>query len=148
MNKLLLSLSLLTLSACASTVPTPAEHSSPHALTPQDLAHRHFILIQVDHTTVAQGNTMYPGVDFNEHQQFAATFCNDLQGTYRIKDQYISSELRPVSQRQCTNPALAKWDSLFTDMLQQGANITLENHSLTLSTPSHTMYFQLKDWVY
>ncbi|MGL4771870.1 MAG: META domain-containing protein, partial [Plesiomonas shigelloides] len=153
MNKLLLLLPLLTLTACTNTAATSANaiansSASESLITPQMLAHRHFVLTQVDQTPVQQGNTMYPGIDFYENNQLGATFCHELQGTYRIDGQRLVSDLRPLTQQNCANPEWEKWDVMFTQMLQQGATLTWQNQTLHLTDGQHTMQFKLKDWVY
>lgn len=152
MSKLLLLLPLLMLTACTNSASTldnlTTTQSVSSPVTSQRLAHRHFVLTQVDRVSIAQGNRMYPGIDFYENSQLGATFCNELQGTYRIDGQQIFSDLHPRNQQACAKPEWEKWDTLFTQMLQQGATISWYKQTLYLSDGVHTMQFTLKDWVY
>lgn len=135
-----LALSTILLAACTTQAPQSIQQS--------DLLHRHFVLQSVDGKTIGgDKNRMEPGIEFGEKMHVSGAMCNRFMGQGELQNNILKVEHLASTRMACIDPARAALDPIITDVLSQGAEVSLIKGQLTLKNANHTLVYQQKDWM-
>ncbi|NIH31052.1 heat shock protein HslJ [Hafnia paralvei] len=135
-----LALSTVLLAACTT--------QAPQTLQQSDLLHRHFVLQSVDGKTIGSDkNRMEPGIEFGEKMHVSGAMCNRFMGQGELQNNILKVEHLASTRMACIDPARAALDPIITDVLSQGAEVSLIKGQLTLKNANHTLVYQQKDWM-
>lgn len=123
-----LALSTILLAACTTQAPQTIQQS--------DLLHRHFVLQSVDGKTIG-----------GEKMHVSGAMCNRFMGQGELQNNILKVERLASTRMACIDPTRAALDPIITDVLSQGAEVSLIKGQLTLKNANHTLVYQQKDWM-
>lgn len=123
--------------------------SNDRTVTVEDLIHHRFIVTKINNTKIYSAQSPY--IEFGENMTITGTMCNDFNGQFILDNKQITGSIILKKTKTCSNEKLNELDPLLTQLLQNGATITLlkePNRSLLILTDSiNTLTFELNDWM-
>lgn len=133
----LLLLTSLALAGCAQT-------AEQKPLTAQDLQNHRFVLQSVNGTPfVATESGRVPEIGFGENLQLSGSMCNRFFGEATLQGDRLKAENLAMTRMMCAEPELNALDNQLGEMLQQGAEVTLNGQQLTLKSDKYTLVYTL-----
>ncbi|VEJ55286.1 heat shock protein HslJ [Pragia fontium] len=120
-----------------------------HAVKESDLLHHNFILTSVDGSTIADsGKQRRPlNIEFGENMHISGAMCNNFMGKGTLENGVLTAKQLASTRMACFDEQISKLDQVIADMLAKGANVNLDNRTLTLTTPEHVLTYTLRDRV-
>lgn len=138
MKKLLFVLSAaITLSACSMNQNTGVKQT--------DLQHHRFELLSVDGQTVPAAQGRIPDIEFGSNLHVSGKMCNNFMGQGQLQNNVLTVKGLASTMMMCTDENLNKWDHVISDVLNNGAALSLNEHKLTMTQGKHTLIYRLKD---
>lgn len=138
MNKSLFILAAaMTLSACSLNQNPPLKQT--------DLQHHRFELLSVDGHTVPAAQGRIPEIEFGSNMHVSGKMCNNFMGQGKLQDNVLTVKGLASTMMLCTDQNLNKWDHVISDVLNNGAAVSLKEQKLTLTQGKHTLVYRLKD---
>ena len=77
----------------------------------------------------------------------SGAMCNRFMGQGELQNNILKVEHLASTRMACIDPARAALDPIITDVLSQGAEVSLIKGQLTLKNANHTLVYQQKDWM-
>lgn len=112
----------------------------------EQLQHHRFVLESVDGQPVAA--TPQPAeLSFGEKMTISGKMCNRFTGQATLSDGELKAKGLAMTRMLCTDSQLNALDTLFSTLLEQGAQVDLTANQLTLATAEHTLSYKLADVV-
>ncbi|MDR1519755.1 MAG: META domain-containing protein [Planctomycetota bacterium] len=125
---------LLTVCLILGSVPVWGGESAADQPTPENLVRRAFVLKSVDGKDFpADGNP--PFIEFGGDLSVSGQACNLFRGKGRLENGVLRVEALILTRRFCLAPELNELDGIVSELLGQGAAITLDGGVLTLKRP-------------
>ncbi|HEI8864932.1 TPA: heat shock protein HslJ [Serratia odorifera] len=144
MSRLLpLALASMLLGGCAM----PSTESAPSTVVVSDLQHHNFVLQSVDGVAANATRGRGPSIEFGERLHVSGTMCNRFSGFGQLQHGVLTVKNLAMTRMLCSDAQRNQWDGIITQMLHNGAQVTLQQQQLTLSDSTHTLVYTLKDWV-
>lgn len=131
--------SVLMLTGCGKTL-----------ITPGQLSHHHFVLIEVDgsETGTLQTRQMTPDLDFGAHLYLSATVCGTFQGIGEIYNNQLTVSQLSFESASCENRNAKRWEQAVRQVLETpNIGLKLNNNRLTVSNSQHTLTYIRRDWL-
>lgn len=148
MRKILLSAAVVLLVSACSQGGGISQDSQ--AVTAKDLQHHNFVLTAIDGKAYAtKKNAMSPNIAFGEKMNISGSMCNNYFGQGQLKNGVLTGKGIGMTRKFCSNNTLNQLDQQISQLLDDGAKVTLTNNgqNLTLSNDKTTLEFKLKDYV-
>ncbi|MGF6562846.1 META domain-containing protein [Erwinia aphidicola] len=130
----LLLLGAVALSGCSHSNTSPTDASQ--------LANRQFVLSAVDGQTVVPHEGIRPGIGFSEGLKVSGVMCNRFFGQGKVEQGRLSVPQLASTRMLCSNADLNKWEQTLTQMLMNGAEVKVDEQSLTLTGSGHVLQYQ------
>lgn len=119
----------------------------PKAGLAEQLAHRNFLLVQVNQQTVEKVS-FEQRLSFGERLFVSATACNEFSGFAQLKQNVLTVKLLQQTDKICTKQQLNEWDQLLLKMLTQGAVVQWQGQELILEQGENRLVYVLRDYVF
>lgn len=134
----------LLLAACQST---GAQNDMANTITPQDLQHHNWELVQIDGETVNTPENMQPPrLEIGEKMTANGNAgCNNFFGQGELKDNKFRIPQMGMTMKMCQEGVMGT-EMAFSKSLSEWNEISLTKESMTLTSESHTLTFTLSDW--
>lgn len=133
----LLILTTMALAGCA-------QPSAQKSLSAQDLENHRFVLQSVNGTPfVASESGKAPELSFGEKMQISGAMCNRFFGQATLSGDQLKAENLAMTRMMCGEQQLNELDNQLGQMLQAGAQISLNGQQLTLKSDQHTLTYTL-----
>lgn len=116
------------------------------APTQKDLTHHRFVLTSVDGQAYAKTEQL-PEIEFLEGFRVAGSMCNRFTGKGELSGNTLTVKQMASTKKLCIDGNLNKLEVQLARMLQAGAEISLDNGTLTLKQGGHVLVYTAKDWV-
>jgi len=129
---------LAALSACA--VNRRTADGNAVGLSLEELAGRTYYLVSMDGKNFEGANA--PELSFEE-SRVTGRACNRFIGTAKIVNGTLTAKNTASTRMACFQPFLNELEQRLSDMLQNGAQLTLEGRQLTLVRDGHTLTYAL-----
>lgn len=144
MTRLLpLALASVLLGGCAMQT---TESAQP-VVVASDLQHHNFVLQSVDGVTANATQGRGPSLEFGERLHMSGVMCNRFSGFGQLQHGVLTVKNLAMTRMLCSDAQRNQWDGIITQVLHNGAQVTLQQQQLTLSDGTHTLVYTLKDWV-
>ena len=130
-------LALLLLCACQKNNQPPVEQS--------DLLHHSFVLQSLDGQNL--DFQPLPFMAFGEGMRVYGKTCNNFTGQGELKEGKLWVRNMASTRMLCVDQPLNQLEMLLAQMLDSGADISLQGQQLTLRGHDHTLVFRLRDLV-
>lgn len=124
-------------------------NSKQNSVKESDLLHHNFILASVDCTAI-KNSTKDPrplNLEFGENMHISGAMCNNFMGKATLKDNVLTTNPLASTRMACLDEQKNRLDRVIANVLNKGAKVDLDQSSLTLTTPEHTLVYNLKDWI-
>lgn len=144
-NILFIVILLLGLTAATAGCEKQAANQA-HTPAMEDLIHHNYVLVSVDGQAYANQERV-PHISFNQGFNISGAVCNRFTGQGELVDGIVYLRNAASTKMFCVEEGLNQLETLFHEMLQKGASITLEDQRLTMSQGNHTLVYALKDLV-
>lgn len=134
----------ILLAACQST---GNENAMAKAITPQDLQHHNWELIQIDGEAIETPDNMQaPRLEIGEEMTANGNAgCNNFFGQGELDNNRFRIQQMGMTMKMCHNDVMGT-EMTFSKSLSDWNEISLTNESMTLTNESHTLTFKLSDW--
>ena len=100
------------------------------------------MLSVVDGQTVVPHEGIRPGIGFSEGLKVSGVMCNRFFGQGKVEQGRLSVPQLASTRMLCSNADLNKWEQTLTQMLMNGAEVKVDEQSLTLTGSGHTLQYQ------
>jgi len=127
----------ITLSACSM-------NQNP-AVKQTDLQHHRFELVSVDGQRVPAAQGRIPELEFGSNLHVSGKMCNNFMGQGQLHNNVLTVKGLASTMMLCPDENLNKWDHVISDVLNNGAAVSLQEQKLTLTQGGHTLVYRLKD---
>lgn len=139
-----LGLSIVT--GCTAAQQNSGQPPATAQLTPQDLLHHRFELTAINGVEFTKTERI-PTIEFNEGMRVSGQTCNRFMGNGVLKDSTLTISQMASTMMLCADPTLNELERDFSRMMQAGAEIQLENATLTLRRDDYVLTYTLRDLV-
>lgn len=133
----------MPLSGCSGKPCAPARQAG---LTKQMLLHHNFVLTSIN-GRVFTGTERIPYIEFTEGFRASGRMCNQFTGQADLAGNTLSVKQMASTRMMCPDAELNQFENDFSQMLMEGAKITLDDNMLTLTGNGHVMIFRLQDYI-
>lgn len=127
----------ITLSACSMNQNT--------AIKQNDLQHHRFELLSVDGQTVPAAQGRIPEIEFGANMHVSGKMCNNFMGQGELHNNVLTVKGLASTMMMCPDENLNKWDHVISDVLNNGAALSLQDRKLTLTQGKHQLIYRQKD---
>ena len=123
-----------------------AETAAPGAtaVSRDDLVGRKFILKTTGGEAFVLEMGEQPFIEFRDPFLVAGSACNSFRGPGELENGVLTVENAAATMKMCVDPKLVQYERDFHALLRQGAKITLEGGTLTLSGDSVVYTYELE----
>ncbi|NAX20137.1 META domain-containing protein [Vibrio sp. V39_P1S14PM300] len=123
-------------------------YSGSAELTPQDLQHHNWELIQVDGQAITQGDRQrMPRLEVGEKMTVNGNAgCNNFFGQGELKDNQFRVDKIGMTMKSCSSEAM-QIEQAVAETLSTWSTITLTKEHLILRDDNHELTYRLRDWV-
>lgn len=111
-----------------------------------DLRHRRFVLVGMDGAAFPEVERE-PDIEFNEDGSVTGRTCNQFHGQGVLENGILRIERMAGTRMFCVQPELNQLENLFSAMMQEGAEVLLDDAGLTLKQGGHELVYKRADWV-
>lgn len=125
----------ITISAC----------SSQTGVKQTDLQHHRFELLSVDGQTVPAAQGRIPEIEFGSNLHVSGQMCNRFMGQGKLENNVLTVKGLASTMMLCPDENLNKWDHVISDVLNNGAAVSLNENKMVLKQGKHTLVYRLKD---
>lgn len=132
---------LLLLGAMALNGCSHASHMTGSQPDAGQLANRMFILRAVDGQTVTPREGMKPGISFGDSLKVTGVMCNRFFGQGKLEQGRLSVPQMASTRMMCSDPQLNQWEQTLSAVLLKGADVKLNEKTLTLTGSGHTLEY-------
>lgn len=122
-------------------------HQQSNTVVASDLLHHHFILHSVDGVPVTAQQGNIPDIEFGEKMHVSGAMCNRFSGQGELENGVLTVKHLASTRMLCADPLRNQWDQTLSNVLANGATLSLNAQQLTLSGSDHQLVYTLKDWV-
>ncbi len=113
----------------------------------ETLIHHNFVLTAFNETPIVAKN-MTPRLEFNEGFRLSGVMCNRFNGQAELLEgNILKADKLAMTRMLCADSTLNELDNVLSRLLSQGAKMTLEGKTLTLSDSQDTLVFENRDWL-
>jgi len=112
------------------------------AMTPQDLAQRHFSLVSFDGKDFSAREPA-PSIDFDERLHISGAVCNRFRGQGHLNGNVLTATQLVFTRMLCADQALNELENLLAQMLASGAELRLTGQHLVLRQGGHELRYKL-----
>jgi Heat shock protein len=137
MKKLYVALLALPLLAACGTVNSGAAAGPAEA----DLVARRYVLQKVNGTAFTAERT--PEIEFGEGMSVSGQVCNRFRGNGRLEKGVLTVPTMASTMMLCADPRLNQLERDFAAMLRDGAALSLDGRTLTLSRGDTALEYSL-----
>ena len=137
MKKTLLSAVLLS----ATLIMTGCDQSNK--VKAEDLMHHRFVLIKANGQDISPDK--HAELEFGENMNISGQMCNYFTTKVRLIDNTIISPIFNITHLVCEDNQLDKLDTIITQLIQNGASVSLNKEQLILKNKDNELIYQLKD---
>lgn len=140
---------LLPLIISAVLVAGCTSQSEQNSVKESDLIHHNFILTSVDGISI-ENSAKQPrplNIEFGENMHISGAMCNNFMGKGTLKNNVLTTSQLASTRMACLDEQRANLDQVIANVLNKGATVSLDQGTLTLTTPEHRLTYRLKDWV-
>ena len=109
----------------------------------EDLMHHRFVLIKANGQDISPDK--HAELEFGENMNISGQMCNYFTTKVRLIDDPIISPLFNITHMVCEDNQLDKLDTIITQLIQNGASVSLNKEQLTLKNKDNELIYQLKD---
>ncbi|MCC8166332.1 MAG: META domain-containing protein [Planctomycetes bacterium] len=109
-----------------------------------DLMGRTFILARVDGQPFRSGMGRQPSISFASDMRVSGSACNQYSGPGELEDGVLTVANAASTMMLCVDQALSAFERDFHQMLRDGATVSLDGETLTLSRGSRTFEYTLE----
>lgn len=122
--------------------------NTEQSVKPEDLLHRHFVLVKANGDIIKEDNTMnIPYLEFGENFKISGRMCNQFFGQATYQDDVISSPGLVSTKMLCPNNQLNLLDNIIAQLFQDGAKVSMKENKLILASGENKLIYELKDRV-
>ncbi len=86
-----------------------------------------------------------PHIQFNDGMRVSGIICNNFMGQGELANNTLTVAQMATTNMMCPDPKLNELEFKMSEMLMNGATISLNNNVLTLEGSGLTMTFNLRD---
>ncbi|CAK9885242.1 MAG: Heat shock protein HslJ [Candidatus Erwinia impunctatus] len=104
------------------------------------LAGRHFELSQADGQRVSEPARV-PEIAFDDTLRVSGAVCNRFFGQGKISEGKLLVPQLASTKMLCSSEQLNQWENTLSNLLMEGAVVTLDKQTLTLSGNGHTFIY-------
>ncbi|MFQ0972840.1 META domain-containing protein [Gilliamella sp. CG35] len=109
----------------------------------EDLLHHHFVLVKANGQDVSSDKAAE--LEFGENMNITGKMCNRFVAKVTLENETIKGAGVGMTKMLCNDEQLDKLDGIITQMITEGAKVSLNKDQLTLKNESNELIFQLKD---
>ncbi|WP_428945952.1 META domain-containing protein [Pantoea sp. FN060301] len=106
------------------------------------LADRYFVLTSVDGEAIGLPEGVKPGIRFGEGMHVSGVMCNRFFGQGKLERGVLSLPQMASTRMLCSDPRLNEWETMLGKALTQGAKLTLDQQTLTLTGAGHKLVYR------
>jgi heat shock protein HslJ len=110
-------------------------------LSLDDLAGRSYSLVSMDGRSFEGGDA--PQLRFGADGRVSGSACNRFSGTAKIVNGMLTAKNAASTRMACFQPYLNELEQTLSDMLQNGARVSLDSRRLTLTRDGHSLVYAL-----
>jgi heat shock protein HslJ len=107
----------------------------------EDLAGRAYYLVSMDGKRFEGSNA--PELGFSFEGRISGRACNRFSGTAKIVNGMLTAHNAVSTRMACFHPFLNELEQTLLDMLQHGAQVSLDGRRLTLARDGHSLVYEL-----
>ena len=108
-----------------------------------DLLHHHFVLVKANGQDVSSDKAAE--LEFGENMNITGKMCNRFVAKVTLENETIKGAGVGMTKMLCNDEQLDKLDGIITQMITEGAKVSLNKDQLTLKNESNELIYQLKD---
>ncbi len=109
-----------------------------------DLMGRTFILVRVDGQPFRSEMGRQPSIQFASDMRVSGSACNQFSGPGELEDGVLTVTNAASTMMLCVDQALSAFERDFHQMLRDGATVSLDGDTLTLSRDSRVFEYTLE----
>ncbi|MEM6159558.1 META domain-containing protein [Erwinia sp. P6884] len=106
------------------------------------LADHYFVLTSVDGKAIGLPEGVKPGIRFGENMHVSGVMCNRFFGQGKLEQGVLSLPQMASTRMLCSDPRLNEWENMLGKALTQGAKLTLDQQTLTLTGAGHKLVYR------
>lgn len=129
--------------------PGPAEASDApgesSGLTKEFLMNQRFVLIQIDdaaYTASSDQGIPAPTLEFDGDFMVSGRICNTFRGGGELVDGVLTVKILATTKMLCGDPNLNQLETIFFQMLEGGAELTMNGDRLYMKKGGSTLIFK------
>lgn len=123
----------------------PEPEEAKGAVSTDDLIGRRFILKKANgEDFVMEMQEQQPYIDFADGLRISGSACNGFTGPGELKDGVLFLKNAAATMKMCINPKLSQYERDFHKLLRDGAKISLDGMTLTLSGDGVTYVYEVE----
>jgi heat shock protein HslJ len=130
---------LALLSACGASRRTAEGRAAELSL--EDLTGRTYYLVSMDERSFEGADA--PQLRFGADGRVSGSACNRFSGTAKIEHGVLTAKNAASTRMACFQPFLNELEQNLSDMLQNGARVSLDGGRLILVRDGHTLVYAL-----
>ena len=138
-----LCMAALLLAACGAKNAAPDQASG---VNKQDLLHHAFVLAGINGKPFVKKERL-PTLEFTEGFRVSGAMCNRFTGQGELENGVLTVRQMASTRMLCADQELNRLESDFSNMLMDGATVTLSGKTLTLGREGYVLEFILHDVV-
>ncbi|QYN44373.1 MULTISPECIES: META domain-containing protein [unclassified Gilliamella] len=109
----------------------------------EDLMHHRFLLVKANGQDVSEDKAAE--LEFGENMNVTGKMCNRFVAKVNLENETIKGAGVGMTRMLCNDEQLDKLDGIISQLITEGAKVTLDKDQLTLKNESNELIYQLKD---
>lgn len=109
----------------------------------EDLMHHRFLLVKANGQDVSEDEAAE--LEFGENMNITGKMCNRFVAKVNLENETIKGVGVGMTRMLCNDEQLDKLDGIISQLITEGAKVTLDKDQLTLKNDSNELIYQIKD---